>query len=93
MRFTATPASQWDAARGKAPRMTRSTPTILVADDDAGIVRIVSRVLELNDFTVVACGDGNEALRLLRQESPSLALLDIRMPGLDGNSPLPEAAG
>src|SRR6266498_1042428 len=47
--------------------MVRTLPTILVADDDPGILRIVSRVLELNGFSV-------------------LALLDVRMPELDGIS-------
>jgi DNA-binding response OmpR family regulator len=66
--------------------MNRSQPTIVVADDDAGIGRIVSRVLELNNFTVIACCDGVEALNAIHEQPPALALLDIRMPGMDGIS-------
>jgi two-component system OmpR family response regulator len=66
--------------------MVRSLPTILVADDDPGILRIVSRVLELNGFAVVTCSTGTEALRLIEAEPPVLALLDVRMPELDGIS-------
>lgn len=59
---------------------------VLVADDHplyrAGIVR----ALESSDaFDVVAeTGDGREALEILRRVVPDVALLDVRMPGLDG---------
>ena len=64
--------------------MVRSLPTILVADDDPGILRIVSRVLELNGFAIVTCSDGGEALSNIEANPPVLALLDVRMPEMDG---------
>src|SRR5262249_35930992 len=84
MRSAGDVAERRDLAWGRRPRMTRSLPTIVVADDDAGIVRIVSRVLELNNFNVVTCSDGAEALKAIHEQPPALALLDIRMPGMDG---------
>ena len=66
--------------------MVRTLPTILVADDDPGILRIVSRVLELNGFSVVTCSNGADALESIESNPPVLALLDVRMPELDGIS-------
>jgi response regulator NasT len=58
---------------------------ILIADDEP-IARLDLReMLEALGHTVVAeAADGDEALRLAREMKPSIAILDIRMPGLDG---------
>jgi DNA-binding NarL/FixJ family response regulator len=55
--------------------------------DDHALVRAGMRALlsELNGVEVVAeTGDGLEALQLIREKKPDLALLDITMPGLNG---------
>lgn len=57
---------------------------VLAADDDPAIRKIVSRVLELNDFAVVVCADGAEALRAFANEEPDLIILDVKMPQVDG---------
>jgi len=59
---------------------------VLLADDEAlfraGIRAILARA---DDIEVVAeAGDGREALSLARAHRPDVALLDVRMPGLDG---------
>ena len=59
---------------------------LLVADDHA-LVRagMLALLSELPGVTVVAeTGDGREALRLIRERKPDIALLDISMPGLNG---------
>jgi len=59
---------------------------LLVADDHA-LVRagMLALLAELPGVTVVAeTGDGREALRLIRERKPDIALLDISMPGLNG---------
>jgi len=59
---------------------------VLLADDHA-LVRAGMRALlgELPGIEVVAeTGDGREALRLVREHKPDIALLDISMPGLNG---------
>lgn len=58
--------------------------TILVADDDPTIVRLLTIALETDGFRVVTAGDGRTALELARREHPSLILLDWQMPGADG---------
>jgi CheY-like chemotaxis protein len=64
---------------------TRPGPlTILVADDDATIVRLLTLALEQDGYRVVTANDGKAALDRARLERPSLILLDWQMPGADG---------
>jgi DNA-binding NarL/FixJ family response regulator len=58
---------------------------VLIADDQALMRRGLALVLEAQpDMTVTEAADGHEALALCRRERPDVALLDIRMPKLDG---------
>ena len=62
------------------------TIRVLVADDQA-VVRdgVVLLLTSAEDIEVVGqAGDGNEAVRLAVAERPDVALVDLRMPGLDG---------
>ncbi|MEF3274084.1 MAG: response regulator transcription factor [Chloroflexus sp.] len=58
--------------------------TILVVDDEPGIVKIARDYLERAGFHVISAGDGPTALRLARQERPALMVLDLMLPGMDG---------
>jgi two-component system alkaline phosphatase synthesis response regulator PhoP len=58
--------------------------TILVVDDEPGIVTIVRDYLERAGFRVLTAGDGETALRLAHQERPNLMVLDLMLPGIDG---------
>jgi len=58
--------------------------TILVVDDDETILLSVAELLELEGFTVATASNGLEALDVTRERQPSLVLLDMRMPILDG---------
>ncbi len=57
---------------------------ILVVDDDPTILATVSETLDLEGYPVVTATNGAEALVQLERELPSLVLLDMRMPVLDG---------
>jgi DNA-binding response OmpR family regulator len=59
-------------------------PTVLVADDNAGLRALCRAELEAAGFAVLEAGDGYAALDAVRRERPDLALLDVVMPGLDG---------
>jgi two-component system, OmpR family, alkaline phosphatase synthesis response regulator PhoP len=61
-----------------------STRTILVVDDEPAIVQIARDYLERAGFRVISAGDGNIALRMARTEQPSLIVLDLMLPGMDG---------
>ncbi|MBA2447147.1 MAG: response regulator transcription factor [Chloroflexi bacterium] len=58
--------------------------TVLVADDDPRLLKLVQRNLELNGYRVVTAKDGVQALKTVETEELDLILLDIMMPGLDG---------
>jgi len=57
---------------------------ILVVDDDPTILATVSEVLDMEGYDVVTATNGAEALVAIDQSVPSLVLLDMRMPVLDG---------
>jgi two-component system nitrogen regulation response regulator GlnG len=57
---------------------------ILVADDEESMRWVLSKALRKKGFTVDLARDGDEALRLIRSESYDLAILDIKMPGING---------
>lgn len=57
---------------------------ILMADDDRLVLATVSAGLRSVGYEVVTAETGEEAIRLCNQWKPDLAILDIRMPGIDG---------
>ena len=58
---------------------------ILVVDDEKPIADILQFNLEKEGYDVVCAYDGDEAIRLAEEERPDLILLDIMLPGKDGN--------
>jgi len=70
-------------------------PTRVVVAEDEAIIRMDLReLLEEEGYEVVAeCGRGDEAVELVREHRPDVALLDIKMPGMDGISAARAIAG
>lgn len=58
--------------------------TILVVDDEPGVVELVRNRLEANHYNVISASDGVEAIKKAQQEKPDLILMDILMPNLSG---------
>ncbi|WP_327233773.1 response regulator transcription factor [Streptomyces sp. NBC_01317] len=58
--------------------------TILVVDDDPTVAEVVTGYLERAGFAVDRAADGPQALRLAAGKPPSLVLLDLMLPGMDG---------
>ena len=58
--------------------------TITLVDDDKNILTSVSIALEAEGYKVATHTDGQFALAAMIKEAPDLAVLDIKMPGLDG---------
>ena len=60
--------------------------TILIADDEARIRRLVSDFLKRDGHSIVEAADGREALQILesRHHNLDMAILDVMMPGMDG---------
>src|SRR6185437_602981 len=57
---------------------------VLLADDDAALRRLIRATFSDADFELLQAVDGSEALTLAQQQHPSVVLLDVNMPGLDG---------
>jgi len=58
---------------------------ILVADDDPAILRLVSAILEKENFGVVSARDGREAYKILQSDQDFIAaILDVVMPHISG---------
>lgn len=60
--------------------------TILMADDDPTLVRIVQHTLEDAGYRVLTAHDGEEALKKLESECIDLVILDVQMPKVHGYS-------
>jgi two-component system, NtrC family, response regulator AtoC len=60
------------------------TATVLVADDDAVARDLLVEVLSREGYHVLSAADGNEAIKASQSAVIDLALIDLRMPGLDG---------
>lgn len=58
--------------------------TIVVIEDDAQIRRVVEGYLQQAGYRVFSAADGVAGLALVRRERPSLLVLDLMLPGLDG---------
>src|SRR5688572_10769257 len=59
-------------------------PTVLVVDDEPGIVDSLQKVFERESLRVLTARGGAEALELLRKEPVSVVLTDLVMPGMSG---------
>ncbi len=64
--------------------MPAKKSTILVADDDPQLLRLMSRNLQFEGYSVLPASDGKQALDLFEQHQPDLLLLDVMMPKMDG---------
>lgn len=73
-------------SRGSTPDLpgTVKDHSILVADDEPDVLRLVSTLLSGEGLEVVTALDGQAALELARRTPPSLAILDVMMPQLGG---------
>src|SRR6266568_3375666 len=58
--------------------------TIVAADDDPQLLRLVTRNLEFEGYEVLPASNGQQALKEVEAHSPDLVLLDVMMPRMDG---------
>ena len=57
---------------------------ILVVDDDYATLRTLERILTMAGYSVIPLSLGREAIRIAKDRSPGLIILDIMMPDMDG---------
>lgn len=58
--------------------------TLLIADDNAGVRRVLERLLARPGRRMIVAEDGLAALKAAREQRPDAIILDVRMPGLSG---------
>ena len=61
-----------------------TTKTILVVDDDKSILRTFTRILQKNGYRIDTAETGQEAMEKAENNHYDLALVDIRLPDIDG---------
>lgn len=64
--------------------MPAKKTTILTADDDPQLLRLVARNLQFEDYDVLTASDGKQALEMIEAHTPDAVLLDVMMPKMDG---------
>lgn len=85
--------------RTHTPPSLQVLQTVLIADDEPSMRLLVHATIESDDYKVVEAVDGAEAWRMIKEQKPSLVLLDVQMPGRTGLEVLallkgdPELAG
>lgn len=57
---------------------------ILIVDDEKEIADVVGLYLQNENYEVIKCYNGTDALRLISEERPDMALLDVMLPDIDG---------
>jgi len=63
---------------------TSLVPTILVVDDEPVVRDVVVRYLQRDGFTTLEAGNGDDARAMIEDGDPSLVVLDVMLPGVDG---------
>ncbi len=70
--------------------MAAKRPMVLVIDDQPGIRRLLTEVLQEEGYAVIAAANGYDGLQKARDNRPALILMDMKMPGMDGIETLRE---
>ena len=73
-------AAPWPLAAGEGSEAT----SLLIVDDNDVFRERLARAFRDRGFDVRTAGSGDEAIRLAREDSPELAVVDLRMPGVSG---------
>ena len=58
--------------------------TVVCIEDEPGVIELIRLILERRGLKVVGAASGVQGLEVVRQVRPSLVLLDLMMPGMDG---------
>jgi DNA-binding response OmpR family regulator len=58
--------------------------SVLIVEDDLQLAKIIKRILESKDFVVTLVEDGDEALKLIKENDYDFYLIDINIPGVNG---------
>ena len=82
--FEAEPQIEHAANSGPATATSLDRKTVLVVDDSPTVRKLVALTLEKRGYKVVSAFDGVAAIKEIAAHNPSLILMDVNMPRLDG---------
>ena len=68
------------------PNKQPESARVLVVDDDPQILEIISLMLDSAGYGVLRAASGEECVRIAIAELPEIILLDVQLPGMDGNA-------
>jgi DNA-binding NtrC family response regulator len=68
--------------------MTSNNINLLIVDDEADFLSSIGRSLTLRGFNVICANSGAKALAAAREQPVDIALVDLKMPGMDGQETL-----
>src|SRR5438093_6957177 len=66
------------------PKTAFTRPSLLVVDDEPPILNVIERLAARAGYDVITCSSGSEALRALMRKPADLAMVDLRMPDVNG---------
>lgn len=58
--------------------------TVLTIDDDSAITELLAIILRSQGFDVLIANDGEDGVRIIREKTPQIVILDLMMPKMDG---------
>lgn len=87
--MTHSPTASPQGAQGIVKRL--ETPKVLVVDDESIVLKALERVLQNPDYDVILASDGQEALRIMREQPISVILCDQKLPDISGVDVLKQA--
>ncbi|MFL9863459.1 ATP-binding protein [Paraburkholderia fungorum] len=77
-------AADTDGAARKVSGVTAEPARLLLVDDNQDVLRALSTLLELEGHEVTTSDNGRDAIRLMSEKHPEVAIVDVGMPDLDG---------
>ena len=77
-------ASKSKTSGTKKAEISTASPTVLVIDDDASILHMMTALLEDQNYYVFSANNGNAAIEVLKELHVDLVVTDIIMPGMEG---------
>src|SRR2546427_11147792 len=66
------------------PKTAVTRPLLMVVDDEPPVLKVIERLAGKAGFDVVTCGSGSEAMKELARRPADLAMVDLRMPDVNG---------
>ncbi|MBT8341773.1 MAG: response regulator [Desulfatitalea sp.] len=68
--------------------MDKDTINLLIVDDEVQFLNAITRSLTARDFNVIAVSRGEQAIEAAKRQPIDIALVDLKMPGMDGQATL-----